>query len=309
MSQKYHIDKCKATVQFLRRNHTADNVCQVLQLAILFDQTELKESCEDFISENTEDILHSGGFLSCDKAILDHILKLDKLSCPETVIFEACIDWVKKASNQQNVTKELIETHLRDSFYQILFRYDSIVRNFFLGYCEILQMIANEQIQPKLFNGNRREKYEWNEKQVIFCNRAILDCNGIQLVKEVVTGTFTSNKPLLFSGFKCYKLDEIYKVSVTVTRQQNQHQQPKVLYQGDIQIEDSYIVFAKPVLIRPGIEHEIHIKANNALNTLRYTPFVLRSEVQMRSDTIVRFSKDQEINDHLVGCIIALLFN
>lgn len=53
--------------------------------------------------------------------MLSHILKMDTLSCAETKVFHACMAWVKAKAEEEQVTKEMIQIHLGDLFFDIRF--------------------------------------------------------------------------------------------------------------------------------------------------------------------------------------------
>lgn len=237
LSEKYGIDKCMAACsEFLQRKLTANEVMQAHQLAILFKQSELKKACEEFISIYIEEVLKSDGFLAWDKAKLCEILKMDKYSCPETVVFEACMSWVKHASQQEEVTKEHVQAHLGDLFYQIRYRsmtskqFASLLSSYghlFSGNeCkEILQLVENDEYQPSLFTGKHRmSSDEWNTSRIIKCNRHDGIAPYAYSVKNVESTTFSVNKPLLFGRMMCYIRDRNkeplinHRVGVTITR-------------------------------------------------------------------------------------------
>lgn len=120
LGNRYDVIECfKACATFLKDQMTEDNVCLALGLAILYEKEDLKRFCSLFISENPTDVFDSAHFLECSRDVLAHILKLDCLKCSEVELFEASMAWVKAASEQDNITKELIETHLGDSFHDI----------------------------------------------------------------------------------------------------------------------------------------------------------------------------------------------
>lgn len=122
LSEKYGIGQCKAAcTKLMLSKFTADNVCQVQPLDMLFNQTDLKLMCEYIIRYETKEVFKSKAFLTC-KSVLNHILHTEDLSCPETAVFEACMEWVKMASKQNQLTKELVRSHLGEIFYQIRYR-------------------------------------------------------------------------------------------------------------------------------------------------------------------------------------------
>lgn len=198
LGEKYHIAQCMtAENELLQRNPAVAYVCQVYQLAIFFNQTELKMTCEEFISKNTKEVLVSDGFLACDKAALADILKMDELLCDETTVFEACKSWAKKASQQNELTRELIQLHLGKSFYEIRFRsmsfleFSSLLPSYgdlfsAIEYKEIIQLITNEGYQPIFFNGSRRDQfsYEWNVAAKTVCNRLHKRCWNVDIHSE-----------------------------------------------------------------------------------------------------------------------------
>lgn len=161
---KYEVaESVNLCVWFLMENLTADNVLQAHGLAILFKHNDLRAKCKHLTSYYTEDVLQSASFLECDRTTLNYILALDVLSCPKTIVFGALMSWVKAASGKEELTKGIVQTHLSDLFYKIRFRsmgYDEFVSllpafgQLFTAdeFNEILQMIGNENFQPKIFN-------------------------------------------------------------------------------------------------------------------------------------------------------------
>lgn len=322
LSEKYHIDKCKAAcVELMLRDLTEENVCQAYQLAILFNEAKLEETCTDFISRHAKDVLQSDGFLECDRVILERIVRSNSLPCPETLVFEACMAWVKRASQKDEITREIVQTHLGNLFYAIRFRSMTIAEFSSLmpsythlfssdEYGEIIQMMTNEQFQPQVFNGMRRE-FQWNMEGIILCNRFDSSMKTRYYINYVETTTFTTNKPLFLGGFKCEASNiDLIRCAIKVKIQRKENPQPIMLYQGDremISINRLCIMLLKPVLIRPGIDHEIQLKMDIPSGTLS-TPFVLKPEVQIKSNVIVRFSNDPVQDGHTTGYITTLLF-
>ncbi|XP_031637920.1 BTB/POZ domain-containing protein 2-like [Contarinia nasturtii] len=176
--QKYNVSECLSVGhRFLRYNLTVDDVCSAYDTALVLDLKEMKEMCEKVISINTEDVFQSDGFLNCTVGTLLKILKLDLLSCYETDVFKACVSWVKATSQQNEVTKELMQIHLGELFYEIRFRlmsfaqFSELIASF--GHLfsadelrEVIQMIPSKDFEPKLFN-NKLRGVEWNETKII----------------------------------------------------------------------------------------------------------------------------------------------
>lgn len=107
--------------RFLLDSVTIENVCFSYALAVRFDLSDLKAKCEEIITQNSVAVFQTADFLECDKLILDHILKLQMLSCTELQVFDACMAWVKAASEQQKVSRQVVMEHLGDLFFDIRF--------------------------------------------------------------------------------------------------------------------------------------------------------------------------------------------
>lgn len=123
LADKYNVTKCsEMCVQFLKAALTNDDICAGLTLAIIYGQTELIDHCDRQIMLNTKAIFKSDSFLHCGRRTLAHIMRMNLLSCSEPEVFEACISWVKSNSEQVIVTKDLIQEHLGDLFYEIRFK-------------------------------------------------------------------------------------------------------------------------------------------------------------------------------------------
>lgn len=120
--QKYMVKNwIDAFVQYLTDNLTPDNVCFAYAVSIYHGREELKKCCEMVIGLNTAAVLKSSDFLNCNDETLSRILKLDTLSCPEYIVFRACMAWLQTASNRKTIDKELVEQYLGESFQNIRF--------------------------------------------------------------------------------------------------------------------------------------------------------------------------------------------
>lgn len=168
LADKYNVqDGITICVQFLWTNLTSNDVFTGLSLGDLYNNTQLKTFCENYIALNARDVLNSTEFLDCDKKTLEIILKMDSLSCSETKLFEACMSWVKARSKRDMVTKKMVRMHLGDLFYE--FRFTSMEYNDFDAlylsnrtafspdeFEDIIRTFTPTASVPRLFNHNPR---------------------------------------------------------------------------------------------------------------------------------------------------------
>ncbi|XP_055307600.1 BTB/POZ domain-containing protein 6-B-like, partial [Sitodiplosis mosellana] len=210
LAKKYGVVECSNICgRFLENNLTDDNECMAYGLAVRFGHDELKRLCEASISIKAAAVLKSPGFLKCDQKTIGHILKLDTLSCSETDVFNACVECVKATSKQDTLTKEAVQAHLGDSFYDIRFgsmkmdEFAAIFESYSMTslfsakeHKEIVQMITTEKYKPEMFNGKRRRS-NWDHLPMLQFSRNfsfVKDPNTLDNDEET---TFSSSEPLL----------------------------------------------------------------------------------------------------------------
>lgn len=169
LGKKYLVDEClNVCERFLNDSLGEDTVCVIYELAIRFDMFELQHVCEAYIAKNANDVFQSECFVECKKPVLGRILRSNTLSCAETAVFHASMEWVKAASNQEVVTKDLVNEHLGDLFKEIRFGLMGIEEFAKLTtsygdlftreeYQEIVQTIVLKDFEPKIFKKDARQ--------------------------------------------------------------------------------------------------------------------------------------------------------
>ncbi|XP_055317508.1 BTB/POZ domain-containing protein 2-like isoform X1 [Sitodiplosis mosellana] len=320
LANKYNVTECLALcTKFLRRTITNDNVCLAYGLAILHEQSDLKRLCELMIAIHTKAVFSSENFLECDKKTLGHILKLDSFSCSEADVFEACMAWVRNASEEENLTKEIVKTHLGELFYAIY--YPSISIEVFANldpsygglftldeYREIVQLIGNKNFQAKLFNGTRRQRFKGivcDKALEIDCTRAIANKYSFvpYYIKNIETTRFSTNEPLALTSFYCTKT-MIYQNGTYENLKEKLPSEVSVVYVSatgkefvlhnsttNLKLDDiSRISLAKPILIKPGLMYEIRFKQTPPNNCC--TGIQMKTEIQLEPDVTVQFHND-----------------
>lgn len=195
LGKKYLVDECVSICErFLKEKLADDNVCMIYELAIRFDLFELQHVCEAHIAKHSNAVFQTEYFIECKKVLLGRILRLNTLTCTENVVFSACMEWVKAASKQEVVTKSLITEHLGDLFKEIRFGLmtmkefaeltSSFGDIFTLGeYQDIVQTIALEEYQPKVFKKNARNA---NNASIVLDTSPIFTATEISPIRPVV---------------------------------------------------------------------------------------------------------------------------
>lgn len=108
LGHKYYVTNCiDVCVNMLKATLTNDNICITYATAIFYDHHNLKTVCERYIAANPAEVFKSQSFLECNRTVLANILEICSPSRAKDV-FEACMSWVKTASKQNNLTREIV---------------------------------------------------------------------------------------------------------------------------------------------------------------------------------------------------------
>lgn len=341
--QKYDVMNCLSLcANFLTAKISTENVTAILDLALIFEQKELRESCELAIRSHPSKVLKSADFVECDRRVLNHIISIihmDRLSCTEREVFVACMAWVKVISKQKELTRDIVQTHLGEVFYRIRFSlmtHDSFVEllpsygHLFSGeeFNEILQMISNRYYKPIKFTEYRRPPnylQKWNENKQIRCCRFVrflplsMTPKKSVLIEEVTT--FSTNEVLLLGYFECAslyestgsKVDRIRKVRATLLDHSGETQ---AQFSFDY-IKGSYKVkLPNAVLIEPAKVYKLRLTfpPNSFIcasgNFYSNVNFHSNVNVNLSHGIVVQYQQGRDVHGYTtVGVIDVLWFN
>ena len=110
-AKKYLVSSLtKLCVVFMSQEMKAENVLQVFQQAIKYNNHQLKKRSLQIISYFAEEIIKTDEFLSLDIEYLKVVLSEDQLNVSEVQLFKAIDLWCEKRANQMNKMKKASET-------------------------------------------------------------------------------------------------------------------------------------------------------------------------------------------------------
>lgn len=325
LCNKYIGDSClNICAEFLTNSLNTENVCFVYGLAILYDLNELKKSCETMIAEDTESVWQSTSFMECDQTVLEHILRMDRLSCAETSVFYACMAWVKAKSNQIKVTSMAVEQHLGYLFYKIRFRsmtiegFTSLLSTFgdvfsTEEYREVIQMIVSHEFHSTIFD-TRLRQLQWNNDAVVTCHRTKETESGsgsVYYMQDVEMTSFTSNLPILLGQIVCAQLYDNEKLPTEITIIEYLNKKlPKIVAHltGDLLNIGGHTIFLKStILIKADVKYEIEFKQLPRNNRFYSKTPVTEAKIP-ETDVTIEF-KDCATSRGSASLITALAFN
>ncbi|CAB3984990.1 BTB POZ domain-containing 6-like [Paramuricea clavata] len=104
LAQKYIIPLLnKKCVNFLLENLNLENVLDVLEQAVRFDEKELETRCWNVIEYNTRKVVASDSFNNISQKTLAKLLMRDKLNIPEVELFQAVLQWIDFQCSRKNL--------------------------------------------------------------------------------------------------------------------------------------------------------------------------------------------------------------
>lgn len=211
LADKYDmLTSLRTCIPFLESQLTKENVVTVHQLAILLENSKLKEICEKWIRAFTNEVLKSEAFLECDQKVVEYILQSDVLECCETDILEACIKWAASScqkngldeKNPKNLRNQLgnyihlirfgtmaekdVSEILANKMYRELFTYDELA--------DFFQMKMDKSFQPLFFKHTKRTTPLNTE---LTCQR--IGMSGSVFLKSRESVWFSANVPVLLT--------------------------------------------------------------------------------------------------------------
>lgn len=314
LGQMYHVKVCiAACIEILRNDLGYDSVCTVLALAIHLDHMELLRICEMRLMLNTRAVLNSTGFLNCQKKTLEHILRIDVLSCSEVELFEACMAWICTKSKQNEVTMDLVETHLGKLFYDIRFasmtiqqfcqlsaKYNQVLRHDFETITNII--VRSEVEMLSLFKTSKRHGV-WNADAIVKIDRHIDSVRELFsiLVNTSTRTIFTTNKLLLLGEFVCGKICVFHRVPVRNLRTyltidvkiteatdiNGTNEKIMLEMMAKLYSEQTIVALPHPILVRPN--HFYKISVERFPDDHCFYSSELKNVVHIERDTNVTF--------------------
>lgn len=326
LGKKYDVKECLLLCSnWLTIHITTDNVMSTLSLAIMYDQKQLLESCECEIRSHLTEVLQSPCFLECERQLLGHILQMDvfDFDCTETELFDASMAWVKANSKQEQLTRDIVRTHLGDLFYGIRFGSMSLDEFYSLlpsyerifsdnEYNEIVQVISGLDVQHRLFKKCRRF---WDDENVIVCNRnSDRSCGSNYSFQREELTTFSTNTPLLLGQFTCTPIyrgvNKVASLPLDGTITTNF----KIVTKFSFNYTNSTEVFLPiPIKIRPQVKYTIRLSFASTSST-EYEGYNAYRQQKLQSTVRIGHGIKVDFVDHNssgrgAGSILELGFN
>lgn len=121
-AHKYQVtDLLKFCSDYLTLILRPDNACNILELALFYEDKALLQAACNFIDDNALDVLKSDGFLELSEKSLAFVLKGDTFFAKETEIFQRSVEWAKRRCVQNELVASGLNIRkvLGDAFYYL----------------------------------------------------------------------------------------------------------------------------------------------------------------------------------------------
>lgn len=338
-------DSFNICAAFLESNITEKNLLWGYQLAISLNMLSLKQLCEKEIQIISSDAFKTEMFLQCDRAVIEQILKLDKLKCSEFDLFNACIEWAKLSclkngldgENPENVKKQLgdcfylfrfgtmtmeeIATMISDELNKGLFNSDELA--------DILRSKTDGDFQLNVFKHKKRSMPtpKWNKDYVIKCLLG-REGNAQNLSREYESTCFSTNTTVLLGqldssrillpGGNCF-YNQFIHINFTVNVIEHKSKTfdagyaTKLLYTDTAEYSSSGFIhfsFTEPIVIHPNKIYEVRVQITSNQDRTRCYKTIVDSKVELDDKiTITLHRKPSEKGNSNRSSVYALSFN
>lgn len=219
LGDKYAVSECVIVCEkFLKNTWRLKTHFFSHSLAILFNLENLNTFHQYFIRFQPEPMLEMEEFLSCDLRVLENILDMDTMFCSEIVLFNACMLWIKAASNQTNLSREIVRRYFGDLFYKIRFEsmsmedFNSIQKSYGCLFTsdEYNRIVETIELRSSVLNidCSRKNHYQIEIDSDLICDRSLSTVYLSQpyYIKDVESTIFSCNEFILLCAFSCQPL-------------------------------------------------------------------------------------------------------
>lgn len=348
LGKKYQVDKClKGCSEFIKRNLSFDEINFGYELAIQFDQNDLKDFLQRKIVENADKVLYSEEFLNCNWNVLNDIVKNGNINCKESVLLDACIDWALNACERNELNPddmEDIRSQLKDVIYNIRFIQFSVSElakhliDWYDLYSkeelkEIICVMGGEMSTSNKFNSSNRSKLNvvavasdldsnhavesnsdivpnWDNKNIIECVRWMDPIHDYD-VPEIHSTIFSSSIKLLFGEFKVHFKPWDFEVSCDISIGKVEYVEVMQRFTTKIITQPGHlfsIVLPKKIIIEPKIKYIIELDfSSNEDIELKYF-WSNKPQVQLENGATITFHPDDSLHfDNVDRGLISIL--
>lgn len=323
LASKYIVDGFLTICsRFLIDNMTLDDVHWCYELAILYEQSDLRQLCESFILRNAEIVYTAPDFLDFDRISLAEMLKLNH-NFKETMIFKNCMNWAKNACKENDLDENNIDnlrTQLGNCLYLIRFnsmtldelnqcvkQYAGLLRND--EYADAVQCINVKGYKSKMFN--QRLRFNWDSKKVLAYRPN--HSTQVKYLQNVETLKISTNKRILLGAINVCQMYS-YQHGAFICSDvpiniacfaQGITSIEQVIFSGSMKFDDqmdAFIQFPEPILIEPNDICTISLVFNDShANCTLLNCFKQCEEITLANDLKIRLYNDCDI--HLISCL------
>lgn len=318
LADKYDIlDSIHACATSLINKLTLDNMCWGYQLSIMLGNEELQQFCEKVIRGYSKDIFETEAFLHCDEIVLKYMLQLDALACNEFSVLDACLAWAKFSCRRNNIDETIAE-NLRAQLNHCfgLIRFGAMKAEEFATHTvSYRDMFTPEELADIFytttvtgFKSNKfmqipRENpiFKWNSTQALVCLQENITSDSYSWINDNSI-FFSTNYPVLLGEMSFHRLLDKngaatpvhfnIKITEFSSHSFDACSTKKVLYKGELKYadsKDSYILFARPLLINPHKMYGIDWEVTYNNNGWCYYYDACNPEVKVDDSLIVKF--------------------
>ncbi|ESN98904.1 hypothetical protein HELRODRAFT_66958 [Helobdella robusta] len=263
-SKKYFLEDL-ATIckDFLLNNMVLENVCEILEHSVAYNEIELSNKCLRFIGSNVGSVFSHESFLSLSQSALEHLVSYDYLYVKsESWLYRECIRWAKHNYKNNQVVREPDSTDVRKILGNIIYkiRYLNMAAAEFaeeVGKHDVLSDAEKSLLYYHLIIGNRPpvdcpfsqnyRVFKCSRFQEVGTSKQWWSCNG-----PVEAIDFSTNDDINLIAVALYggKIKSMHEVKVEIWKDQDKLDSVEEVIHSDGSSDVCPVYLSKPVEIK-----------------------------------------------------------
>jgi len=234
LAKKYMVPslagKC---TKYMRQSLDASNVLFILAHAQEFEDKHLEDICWEVIENQTEEVLSSDEFVTVERAVVESVVKRERLDVTEVELFKAVNRWTAKESERQGTTFGDANRRVLGEEIVKAIRFPLMTEREFTSVVPDSDILTTTEIIDvvKHYNGVLVTPLQFSSTQRVKPGTIIYHCHRFKdLPIQAPTALswwykaphkdricFTVNKPIVLLGIQHFGLkDGVYNVSAKV---------------------------------------------------------------------------------------------
>lgn len=256
---------------------SAENVFKYFAIAVQLKRPDLKQACGFIFSTKFADILESESFLACDIEALKSFLGCGLMSVRSNAakVFDRCIQWAERRceENGKDATcMKNLRTELGNCFKSYWFQFMSFeaIAERYKTYKFMFTKAELNEVFTNLLNGTTELNHLLPK----------INCIGVRDNRPPASNTiaFKVNKRMLLDGITLseifpLKRDSLERISFSASITIRTEQRNLATKKANFDVDNLSVTFTQKIFIEPGVVYKVSVRRNPKNHTVSFYKF------------------------------------